>query len=237
MLGNFGKDPSLCAMNDPWIFQTVIFCFSLPGHLKLRTERLISSFSPSVPEPPSSQVCEWGQLSEKWHVWGGYSRCKRNKRSVITETPPEGSNESENGGEGGQEGTVTHRSKMSPQQWPKQGAGVWLKVAKEPPSPVSFPGGSDSKEPTCREGDLGVIPSLGRSPGGGNGNPLQDSSWRIPMDRGVWRATVHEVTESQTTERLKAQGPTRSGVRITKVRTPVHVYAWWFRMRRGKSEL
>ena len=50
-------------------------------------------------------------------------------------------------------------------------------------------------------------------------------AWRIPMDRGVWRATVHEVTESKTTERLKAQGPTRSGVRIRKVRTPVHVYA------------
>ena len=56
-------------------------------------------------------------------------------------------------------------------------------------------------------------------------------AWRTPMDRGVWRATVHEVTESHRTEWLKAQGPTRSGVRIRKVRTPVHVYAWWFRMR------
>ena len=45
-------------------------------------------------------------------------------RDLSSLRPPEGSNESENGGEGGQEGTVTHRSKMNPQQWPKQGAGV-----------------------------------------------------------------------------------------------------------------
>ena len=43
-------------------------------------------------------------------------------------------------------------------------------------------------------GDLGLIPGLGRSPGEGNGNPLQYSSLRNPMDRGVWCATVHGVT-------------------------------------------
>ena len=40
---------------------------------------------------------------------------------------------------------------------------------------LGFPGGSDSREPTCNVGDLGSIPGLGRSPGGGFGNPLQYS--------------------------------------------------------------
>ena len=47
-------------------------------------------------------------------------------------------------------------------------------------------------------GDWGPIPGLGRSPGGGNGNPLQYARLENPMDRGAWRATVHGVAESQT---------------------------------------
>ena len=43
-----------------------------------------------------------------------------------------------------------------------------------------FPGGSDSKESACNAGRPGSIPGLGRSPGEGNGNPLQYSAWRIP---------------------------------------------------------
>ena len=62
-----------------------------------------------------------------------------------------------------------------------------------------FPGGSDGKESTCNAGDLGLIPGLGRSPGGGQGSPLQYSCLENPMDRGAWRATVHGVTESDTT--------------------------------------
>ena len=46
--------------------------------------------------------------------------------------------------------------------------------------------------------DLGSIPGLGRSPGEGNGNPLQYSCLVNPMDRGAWQAMVHEVTKSQT---------------------------------------
>ena len=45
--------------------------------------------------------------------------------------------------------------------------------------------------------NVGSIPGLGRSPGGGNGNPLQYSCLENPMDRGTWQATVHGVTESQ----------------------------------------
>ena len=48
------------------------------------------------------------------------------------------------------------------------------------------------------ERDVGSIPGLGRSPGGGNGNPLQCSCLEDSMDRGTWRATVHGVTKSQT---------------------------------------
>ena len=61
-----------------------------------------------------------------------------------------------------------------------------------------FPSSSDGKESACNTGDLGLIPGLGRSPGGGHGNPLQCSCLENPMDRGAWRATVHGVTESQT---------------------------------------
>ena len=54
---------------------------------------------------------------------------------------------------------------------------------------LSFPGGSDGKESACKVGDLGLIPGLGRSPGEGNGNPLQFSCLENPMDGGAWWAT------------------------------------------------
>ena len=60
------------------------------------------------------------------------------------------------------------------------------------------PGGSDSKESACNEGDLGSILMQGRSPGGGHGYPLQYSCLENPMDRGAWRATVHGVEKSWT---------------------------------------
>ena len=63
-----------------------------------------------------------------------------------------------------------------------------------------LPGGSVGKEYTCNVGDLGLIPGLRRSPGGGNGNPLQYSHLENPMDRGAWRATVQQVAESDMTE-------------------------------------
>ena len=66
------------------------------------------------------------------------------------------------------------------------------------PSSVGFPGSSAGKESACNVGDWGSIPGSGRSPGGGNGNPLQYSCLENSMDRGVWRATVHQVAKSQT---------------------------------------
>ena len=70
-----------------------------------------------------------------------------------------------------------------------------------PNIPLGFPGGSDGKEPAhqcSRYKRLGSIPGSGRSPGGGNGNPLQYSCLEHPMDRGAWWAKVHGVTKSQT---------------------------------------
>ena len=56
-----------------------------------------------------------------------------------------------------------------------------------------FPGGSDGKESACSVGDLGLIPGLGRSPGGGHGNPLQYSGLENYMD-----CIVHGVAKSRT---------------------------------------
>ena len=63
---------------------------------------------------------------------------------------------------------------------------------------VAFPGGSDGKESDCNTGDVGLIPGLGRSPGGGCGNLLQYSCLENPMNRGDLRATVYGVAKSLT---------------------------------------
>ena len=63
---------------------------------------------------------------------------------------------------------------------------------------MCFPGGSYGKVSACNEGDPGSIPGLGRSPGEGNGNPLQYSCLENPMDGGAWWATVNGVAKSQT---------------------------------------
>ena len=63
---------------------------------------------------------------------------------------------------------------------------------------MDFPGGSEGKASTYNEGDPGLIPGLGRSPGEGNGNPLQYSCLENPTDGGASWVTVHGVTKSQT---------------------------------------
>ena len=59
---------------------------------------------------------------------------------------------------------------------------------------MRFPHSSVGEESACNAGDLGSISGLGRSPGEGNGNPLQYSHLENPMGRKAWQATVHEVT-------------------------------------------
>ena len=63
---------------------------------------------------------------------------------------------------------------------------------------MDFSGGSDGKASAYNAGDPGSIPGLGRSPGEGNGNPLQYSCLENPMDGGAWWATVHGIAKSRT---------------------------------------
>ena len=63
---------------------------------------------------------------------------------------------------------------------------------------MGFPGGSDGKESACNVGDPSWIPGLGSSPEEGNGYSLQYSCLENSMNGVAWRATVHEVTKSQT---------------------------------------
>ena len=66
---------------------------------------------------------------------------------------------------------------------------------------LGFPGGSVVKNPSTNAGDIGdvhSIPGSGRSPGDGNGNPVQYSCLENPRDRGAWRAAVHGVTKHWT---------------------------------------
>ena len=64
-----------------------------------------------------------------------------------------------------------------------------------------FPGGANGKQTACQCRDMrdaGSVPGLGRSPGGGHGNPLQDSYLENPSDRGAWWTMVHRVAKSRT---------------------------------------
>ena len=78
---------------------------------------------------------------------------------------------------------------------------------------MGLPGGSDGKESARNAGDLGSIPGSGRSPGEGNGNPLEYSCWDNPMGRGGWRAIQsmgsqrvrqHLATNTFTFKNIKA---------------------------------
>ena len=63
---------------------------------------------------------------------------------------------------------------------------------------MGFLGGSEGKASACNAGELGLIPGSGRSPGEGNGNPLQYSCLENPMDREAWYTTVRGIAKSWT---------------------------------------
>ena len=82
---------------------------------------------------------------------------------------------------------------------------------------LGFPGGSEVKASASNAEDPGSIPGLGRSPGEGNGNPLQYSCLENPMDKGAWQATVPRGRkESDTTEQLHFSKGVRDNHRSTQ---------------------
>ena len=99
---------------------------------------------------------------------------------------------------------------MSPASWTSSplpqpsalghhGAPSWAPcVTEQLPSSYLFYGSQGGQESACQAGDSGLIPGLGRSPGGGDGHPLQCSCLENPMDRGAWWAPVHGVAKSWT---------------------------------------
>ena len=82
---------------------------------------------------------------------------------------------------------------------------------------MGFPGGSVVKNPPANAGDAGSIPGSGRSPGVGNGNPLQYSCLGNPMDRGAWWAAVYGVAQSRT--RLKRLSSSSNSKNALKIKT------------------
>ena len=74
-----------------------------------------------------------------------------------------------------------------------------LSIYSVPGTVQGFPGAASGKEPVCDAGnteDSSLIPGLGRSPGGEQGNLLQYPCLENPMDRGAWQVTVHRAAKS-----------------------------------------
>ena len=85
-------------------------------------------------------------------------------------------------------------------------------MKKLPRCIIVFPGGSDGKESACNVGDLGSVPGLGRSPGGGHGNPLQYSGLENPHGlRSLAGYSPWARKELDTTERLNTAHSTACG--------------------------
>ena len=85
---------------------------------------------------------------------------------------------------------------------------------------VGFPGVSVVRNLPANAGDVGSVSGSGRSPGEGNGTPLQCSCLENPMDRGTWQATIHGVTkESDMTERLNSNNNYTKGVKSERAET------------------
>ena len=92
---------------------------------------------------------------------------------------------------GKQEGPLDHRKQFQSIQ-SDQVRPYWIKCVSDA---TYFPVVSVVKNLPANAGDMGSIPGLGRSPERENGNPLQFSCLGNPMDRGAWRATIHEAAK------------------------------------------
>ena len=98
---------------------------------------------------------------------------------------------------------------------------------------MGFPSGSDGKESACNARDLGLISGSGRSPGNGNGNPLQYSRLENSMLRGAWQTSTWGLRESDTTEQLMhthstADHPTWKPAEFSKTRAwSINVILEW----------
>ena len=88
----------------------------------------------------------------------------------------------------------------------RSNGGGWLLISRHKISvkydEQGLPWCLSSEESACNEGDLGLIPGLGRSPGRGHGIPLQYSCLENSMHREAWQAIVHKVAESTPLQRL-----------------------------------
>ena len=100
-------------------------------------------------------------------------------------------------------------------------------LSRVPLSQMGFPGNSVVKNPPASAGDTGLITGLGRSPGGGNGNPLQYFCLENRMDRGAWQATAHGVAkESDMTEQLSTNIHAHNLSKIVIVNRIVQMHAY-----------
>ena len=93
---------------------------------------------------------------------------------------------------------VTQRDGDSQQRYEKDQISSPRKAEQKEPQEELGWGGSEVKASACNAGDLGSILGSGRSPGEGNGTPLQYSRLENPMDGGAWWAAVHGVAQSGT---------------------------------------
>ena len=83
------------------------------------------------------------------------------------------------------------------------------------------------KNPPVNAGDLGSIPALGRSPGGGHGSPLQCSCPENPLDRGAWLITVHGVTKELDKSQRLSTHVDKDSTRLFKGMVPRVMHASW----------
>jgi len=169
-------NPFLQSLQKSWCILSHFICNRtyryICMHVCMHARSLQSCCDPMDCNPPGSSV--YGILQARILEWVAMSSCRgsswpRDQISISYQKPPY---------------THTHTHTH-----------IYLRAYIHT---QGFPGGTSGKESNCNPLDLGSITGRRRSPGEGNGNPLQYSCLENPMDRGAWWATVHGVTKSRT---------------------------------------